>query len=110
MKWERPKTWTDDQGHKQTAEKPWHEELAERKMAGMKKPEPLMVIDRGTAEKEPEPAWEVGMQVSKISGYEYRGVIVAVFKTTEGNTRLVVENYDSIGMLHIFSPNQMAIA
>lgn len=51
---------------------------------------------------------EVGDLVCKVSGYEYDGVVVAKFTTLAGLTRYVVEHDLSRGMLHIFSPNQLA--
>jgi hypothetical protein len=50
---------------------------------------------------------EVGDYVEKITGYKYPGVVVSVFKNTDGDTRYVVEHTISIGMLHIFSPSQI---
>lgn len=54
----------------------------------------------------------VGDKVRKITGYEFRGVVVATFNKLDGAPRLVVEmtggcNGNGDGMLHIFSPKQM---
>ena len=45
---------------------------------------------------------------SKPSGYKFPGIVVAVFQTTAGNTRVVAELEDN-GMLHIFSENQLEL-
>lgn len=45
--------------------------------------------------------------VYKPEGYVYRGYVVAVFENMAGVTRVVVENQDSPGMLHIFAPHQI---
>lgn len=51
-------------------------------------------------------------KVQKIKGYPFPGVIVASFMTTSGELRHVVEatGDDYRGMLHIFSPEQLAPA
>jgi hypothetical protein len=48
-------------------------------------------------------------KVQKLSGYKYPGIIVAVFTTTEGRVRYVVEadHPDFRGMLHIFTDAQL---
>jgi hypothetical protein len=53
--------------------------------------------------------FEVGDLVRKRSGYEYPGVIVAVFTTRAGQVRYVVEaDHPSFsGMLHIFDGKQL---
>ena len=50
--------------------------------------------------------FKIGDKVFKPKGYKFPGTVVAVFKTTEGNIRLVVE-LENNGMLHIFSENQL---
>ena len=49
----------------------------------------------------------VGTRVRKSSGYDYPGTIVGIAATTEGRIRYVVEHRTSLGMLHIFSPEQL---
>lgn len=49
----------------------------------------------------------VGTYVRKKRGYMYEGVIVSSFLTLERQRRYVVEHSVSIGMLHIFSPDQL---
>lgn len=48
-------------------------------------------------------------KVEKISGYEYCGLVVSRFITINGKERYVVEHSTSIGMLHIFSPEQLKV-
>lgn len=55
-----------------------------------------------------ENEFKVGDRVNKLKGYEFPGTVVAVFVTTVGETRLVVE-MDNYGLLHIFNPNQLKI-
>ena len=52
---------------------------------------------------------ECGDFVEKTSGYVFRGIIVSIFETTQGNVRYVVEadHPDSQGMLHIFDESQL---
>ena len=52
----------------------------------------------------------VGTPVRKAKGYGFPGVIVAVFATTAGNIRFVVEatGEEYAGMLHIFNGDQLA--
>jgi hypothetical protein len=50
----------------------------------------------------------VGEHVAKVSGdYRFEGVAVAAFTKISGARRYVVENGD--GVLHIFSPAQLAL-
>lgn len=53
----------------------------------------------------------LGQHVKKVSGYKYPGVIVAVFFTTSGDVRYVVEatGEEYKGMLHIFSGVQLEV-
>lgn len=62
-----------------------------------------------------EPPWHIGQHVEKVKGYDFAGVVVAVFTTRGGMTHIVVE-MDSTkdatkgsGMLHIFSPEQVRL-
>lgn len=52
---------------------------------------------------------KIGDRVEKIDGYKWPGVVVAVFKTTSGERRLVVECTAQAvaGALHIYSPGQL---
>jgi len=49
--------------------------------------------------------FKVGDKVYKPTGYKFIAIIVSVFKTTKGHTRIVAENDD--GLLHIFSENNL---
>jgi len=53
---------------------------------------------------------EVGDRVEKVKGYRWPGVVVAVFMTTSGHTRYVVECTvpEVAGALHIYAPEQIA--
>jgi hypothetical protein len=48
----------------------------------------------------------VGDKAIKTKGYEFPCTIVAVFKTTKGDTRIVGE-MDGYGLLHIFNEDQL---
>lgn len=52
---------------------------------------------------------QVGDKVQKVRGYSWPGIVVAVFETLEGQTRVVVECTVSEvrGALHIYSPEQL---
>ena len=55
---------------------------------------------------------KVGDQISKSKGYQFEGEIVAIFKNTKGQIRVVAEHHgsqteESGGMLHIFSESQL---
>lgn len=54
----------------------------------------------------------VGSRVVKVEGYPFPGEVRAVFVTKAGAVRYVVEatGTDYAGMLHIFSPRQLAPA
>ncbi|OXE37500.1 MAG: hypothetical protein CGW95_01230 [Phenylobacterium zucineum] len=56
-----------------------------------------------------EPPFKVGDHVRKKSGYLWPGVVVAIFLTTEGKVRLVVECTapDVKGALHIYALDQI---
>lgn len=51
----------------------------------------------------------VGERVRKLKGYAWPGVVVSVFKTISGATRVVVECTvpEVAGALHIYSPEQL---
>jgi len=51
--------------------------------------------------------FKVGDKAIKIKGYEYPCVIVSVFTTLAGETRVVAECTILKGMLHIFNENQL---
>ena len=52
-----------------------------------------------------------GDKVEKTSGYNYLGIVVAVFTNTKGDIRYVVEctAQGVEGMLHIFNENQLKL-
>jgi len=52
----------------------------------------------------------VDTPVAKISGYPFPGVVRSSFFTTKGDLRYVIEatGTEYAGMLHIFSPTQIA--
>ena len=57
---------------------------------------------------------KVGDIVKKIKGHQFTGVVVAVFKNSKGDTRVVVELFgsqteDSGGLLHIFNTKQLQV-
>jgi hypothetical protein len=56
-----------------------------------------------------EVPFEVGDQVRKKTGYLWPGVIVAIFQTTAGKVRVVVEcTAEAVaGALHIYSLEQI---
>ena len=53
----------------------------------------------------------VGSLVHKVSGYPFPGEVRCVFRTRRGKLRYVVEatGREYAGMLHIFSPEQIAL-
>ena len=55
--------------------------------------------------------FKVGEKVAKESaagGYSFAGTVVAVFETTRGDPKVVVE-LDTYGVLHIFAPHQLLL-
>jgi hypothetical protein len=52
--------------------------------------------------------FKVGDKIKKPKGYAFDGVVVAVFTTTAGATRIVAE-LEGNGMLHIFSELQLQL-
>ena len=55
--------------------------------------------------------FKVGDAVQKVSGYRWPGVVVSVFKTLKGDTRVVVECTvpDVAGALHIYNEGQLEL-
>ena len=55
--------------------------------------------------------FKVGDTVEKVSGYKWPGVVVAVFETSEGQVRVVVECTvpEVAGALHIYSLEQLRL-
>ncbi len=53
----------------------------------------------------------VGDHVRKPKGYPWPGVVVSVFRTTEGAQRVVVECRapEVAGALHIYNPEQLEL-
>lgn len=52
-----------------------------------------------------KPKFEVGDKATKPKGYKFDSEIVAVFRTTTGEIRIVAENGD--GLLHIFNESNL---
>lgn len=52
--------------------------------------------------------FKVGDKVKKPKGYSFDGIIVSIFQTTGGETRIVAE-LENNGMLHIFNENQLEL-
>ncbi len=50
--------------------------------------------------------FQVGDKAIKVKGYKFPCTIVSVFKTVEGNVRVVGE-MDEYGLLHIFNEDQL---
>lgn len=62
--------------------------------------------------EEPPRHFVVGDEVQKVKGYSWPGIVVAVFKTTTGQTRYVVECTvpEVKGALHIYNGEQLQLA
>jgi len=69
-----------------------------------------LVKERDETLNVPNGCLNVGHQVRKTSGYPFPGEVRSVFKTRAGLVRYVIEatGEDYAGMLHIFSPGQLA--
>lgn len=52
--------------------------------------------------------FNIGDKVFKPKGYQFPGIVVSIFQTTKGETRIVAEMRDN-GMLHIFNENQLEL-
>lgn len=50
--------------------------------------------------------FKVGDKVDKIKGYRFPSIVVAVFKNTKGETRIVAE-MEEYGLLHIYAPENL---
>ena len=55
-----------------------------------------------------DPKFKIGDKVKKPKGYSFDGIIVSIFQTTKGETRIVAE-LENNGMLHIFNENQLEL-
>jgi hypothetical protein len=53
-----------------------------------------------------DPLFNIGDKVDKVFGYRFPGDVRAVFRTTQGNLRYVVE-LEQYGLLHIFNEEQL---
>ena len=53
--------------------------------------------------------FKIGDKIYKPNGYKFSGIVVSVFKTTSGETRIVAE-LENNGMLHIFSESQLELS
>ena len=60
--------------------------------------------DMGMVEKMPK--FKIGDKAGKPKGYSFPCTIVSVFKTVDGNIRVVGE-MDGYGLLHIFNEDQL---
>lgn len=49
--------------------------------------------------------FKIGDKAHKPKGYRFNSIVVAVFKTVAGETRIVAENGD--GLLHIFNEGNL---
>lgn len=58
-----------------------------------------------------KPKFKVGDYITKPKGYQFPGVVVAVFKNLMGERRVVAELLcpGAHGMLHIFNEDQLEI-
>ncbi|WP_167561363.1 hypothetical protein [Bradyrhizobium sp. AS23.2] len=54
---------------------------------------------------------KIGDRVEKIEGYRWPGVVVAAFRTTKGDDRVMVECEEPAvaGALHIYAPDQLRV-
>lgn len=52
--------------------------------------------------------FKIGDKVYKPKGYEFPDIVVSIFQTTKGETRIVAE-FENNGMLHIFNENQLEL-
>lgn len=52
--------------------------------------------------------FKIGDKVYKPKGYKFPGIVVSVFQTTSGETRIVAEMIDN-GILHIFNETQLEL-
>jgi len=50
--------------------------------------------------------FKIGDLVNKKTGYQFPGIVVAVFETTKGKIRYVIEMM-GYGLLHIFNEEQV---
>lgn len=50
--------------------------------------------------------FKIGDKAVKVKGYKFPCTIVSVFKTVDGNIRVVGE-MDNYGLLHIFNEDQL---
>lgn len=67
----------------------------------------LLLSDNQPKEDKMSDLIRLGDYVIKNKGYEFLGVVVSIFNTTEGKLRYVVESRLSVGMLHIFNREQL---
>ena len=63
-------------------------------------------ISDGDFPQENKTKFQVGDKALKVKGYKFPFTIVSVFKTVEGNVRVVGE-MDEYGLLHIFNEDQL---
>lgn len=58
--------------------------------------------------------FKLGDKVRKVKGYGFEGEIVAVFKNSQGQIRVVAEHFDSrtptaAGIAHIYNEAQLEV-
>jgi heat shock protein HspQ len=66
-------------------------------------------VQRAIEMSEEVAKWKIGQKVQKKKGYQFPGVIVAIFNTTTNKNRYVVEadSEDFKGMCHIFAEQDL---
>ena len=86
------KIYESPDGGKTVYERPFGGDISERKLI----------------KEEPKDSFKfnVGDKAYKPKGYKFPCTIVSIFKTTNGDVRIVGEMDDN-GMLHIFNENQL---
>ena len=93
---ENPKVKTIPTHDPQTGElNPYYEELTGNK-------NPLLCEEYNSQEFK----FKIGDKAIKPKGYKFPCTVVSVFKSVEGNVRVVGE-MDEYGLLHIFNENQL---
>lgn len=66
-------------------------------------------LSDGDFQQENKTKFQVGDKAVKVKGYQFPCTIVSVFKTVDGNIRVVGE-MDGYGLLHIFNEDQLELS